>query len=112
LVPLVEGESCRRRTVAGGASRGVVGCFSWNSCLDLTSAGWWRSERTTWTRARLARSRKDEALPPREAICRIVRLDAVSYQSWLELQDQLHRNICRRRTLVAIGTHDPDAVRG
>lgn len=34
------------------------------------------------------------------------------YKSFIELQDQLHRNLCRQRTLVAIGTHDLDAVEG
>lgn len=29
-----------------------------------------------------------------------------SKDSFIELQDKLHQNICRRRTLVAIGTHD------
>ena len=28
------------------------------------------------------------------------------YKSCIDLQDKLHQNICRRRTLVAIGTHD------
>lgn len=28
------------------------------------------------------------------------------------LQDKLHQNICRRRTLVAIGTHDLDTIEG
>mmetsp|Transcript_5557 Transcript_5557/g.16373 ORF Transcript_5557/g.16373 Transcript_5557/m.16373 type:complete len:639 (+) Transcript_5557:165-2081(+) len=28
------------------------------------------------------------------------------YKSFIDLQDKLHQNICRRRTLVAIGTHD------
>lgn len=28
------------------------------------------------------------------------------YESFIDLQDKLHQNICRRRTLVAIGTHD------
>jgi phenylalanyl-tRNA synthetase beta chain len=26
--------------------------------------------------------------------------------------DKLHENICRRRTLVAIGTHDLDTIEG
>jgi len=29
-----------------------------------------------------------------------------AYNSFLDLQDKMHHNICRRRTLVAIGTHD------
>ena len=28
------------------------------------------------------------------------------YKSFIDLQDKLHQNICRRRTIVAIGTHD------
>ncbi|KAJ5074980.1 phenylalanine--tRNA ligase beta subunit [Anaeramoeba ignava] len=32
------------------------------------------------------------------------------FQSFIDLQDKLHQNICRRRTLVAIGTHDLDTL--
>ena len=32
------------------------------------------------------------------------------YASFIDLQDKLHQNICRRRTLVAIGTHDLDTI--
>ena len=46
------------------------------------------------------------------AIMRDVTFDADSYASFLDLQDKLHMNICRRRTLVAIGTHNLDAVEG
>jgi hypothetical protein len=31
---------------------------------------------------------------------------------FIELQDKLHENICRKRTLVAIGTHDLDTIQG
>ena len=31
--------------------------------------------------------------------------------SFLDLQDKLHFNICRRRSLVAIGTHNLNAVK-
>ncbi len=34
-----------------------------------------------------------------------------SYDSFIELQDKLHQNICRKRTLVAIGTHDLDTLK-
>mmetsp|Transcript_6560 Transcript_6560/g.5890 ORF Transcript_6560/g.5890 Transcript_6560/m.5890 type:complete len:320 (-) Transcript_6560:663-1622(-) len=34
------------------------------------------------------------------------------YESFIDLQDKLHHNICRKRTLVAIGTHDLDSVKG
>jgi phenylalanyl-tRNA synthetase beta chain len=33
-----------------------------------------------------------------------------SYQSFIKLQDKLHQNLCRNRTLVAIGTHDLDTI--
>jgi phenylalanyl-tRNA synthetase beta chain len=46
------------------------------------------------------------------AILRNVTLDQDRYESFIDLQDKLHQNICRRRTLVAIGTHDYDTVKG
>lgn len=44
------------------------------------------------------------------AILRNVTFTPDSYQSFLDLQDHLHRNICRRRSLVSIGTHDLDKL--
>ena len=35
-----------------------------------------------------------------------------SYNSFIDLQDKLHHNICRRRTLVSMGTHDLDTIQG
>ncbi|KAJ2238199.1 phenylalanine--tRNA ligase subunit beta [Coemansia sp. RSA 1722] len=46
------------------------------------------------------------------AILRGIKLNAERYQSFIDLQDKLHQNLCRRRTLVAIGTHDLDTVQG
>jgi len=46
------------------------------------------------------------------AILRDVTFDPERYASFIDLQDQLHRNLCRQRTLVAIGTHDLDSVEG
>lgn len=43
---------------------------------------------------------------------RNVTLDKDAYDSFIELQDKLHNNICRKRTLVAIGTHDLDTIKG
>lgn len=37
-----------------------------------------------------------------------VKMDEISLASFIDLQDKLHQNIGRRRTLVAIGTHDLD----
>jgi len=34
-----------------------------------------------------------------------------SYKSFIDLQEKLHANICRRRSLASIGTHDADAIR-
>ncbi len=45
------------------------------------------------------------------AILRGTTFNAARYASFIDLQDKLHNNICRKRTLVAIGTHDMDAVR-
>uniref|UniRef100_A0A0N5AYP4 Phenylalanine--tRNA ligase beta subunit n=1 Tax=Syphacia muris TaxID=451379 RepID=A0A0N5AYP4_9BILA len=46
------------------------------------------------------------------AILRDVTLDSDAYASLIDLQDKLHQNICRKRTLVAIGTHDYDTIKG
>lgn len=44
------------------------------------------------------------------AILRNVKFTPRSYASFMDLQDKLHQNICRRRQLVAIGTHDLDTL--
>ena len=44
------------------------------------------------------------------AVLRGVKLDAASYNSFIDLQDKLHQNLCRHRTLVAIGTHDLSTI--
>ncbi|CAA7259882.1 unnamed protein product [Cyclocybe aegerita] len=44
------------------------------------------------------------------AILRNIKFTPRSYASFIELQDKLHQNICRRRQLVAIGTHDLDTL--
>ena len=46
------------------------------------------------------------------AILKDVTFTQERYDSFIELQDQLHRNLCRQRTLVAIGTHDMDTIEG
>ena len=37
--------------------------------------------------------------------------DDVKYDSFIKLQEKLHFNICRKRELVAIGTHDLDTLK-
>ncbi|CAF3269906.1 unnamed protein product [Rotaria socialis] len=44
------------------------------------------------------------------AVLRNITFDADSYNSFIKLQDKLHQNLCRNRTLVAIGTHDLDTI--
>ncbi|KAG4300834.1 hypothetical protein PCANB_002894 [Pneumocystis canis] len=34
------------------------------------------------------------------------------YESFISLQDKLHSNICKNRSLVSIGTHDLDTIQG
>jgi phenylalanyl-tRNA synthetase beta chain len=46
------------------------------------------------------------------AILKDVTFTPERYASFIDLQDQLHRNLCRQRTLVAIGTHDLDSIEG
>ncbi|CAC5404572.1 unnamed protein product [Mytilus coruscus] len=46
------------------------------------------------------------------AVLRNIKFTPDSYRSFIDLQDKLHHNLCRRRTLVAIGTHDLDTIQG
>ena len=46
------------------------------------------------------------------AILRNVKFTQARYESFIALQDKLHQNLARQRTLVAIGTHDLDAIKG
>ncbi|KAK0134295.1 Phenylalanine--tRNA ligase beta subunit [Merluccius polli] len=46
------------------------------------------------------------------AVLRDVSFTQERYDSFMELQEKLHQNVCRKRTLVAIGTHDLDTVLG
>lgn len=46
------------------------------------------------------------------AILRGVKFDPMRYKSFIDLQDKLHQNICRKRTYVAIGTHDMSTLQG
>ncbi|KAL5108206.1 Phenylalanine--tRNA ligase beta subunit [Taenia crassiceps] len=44
------------------------------------------------------------------AVLRDIKFDKRRYASFIDLQDKLHQNIGRRRSLVAIGTHDLDTL--
>lgn len=46
------------------------------------------------------------------AILRNIKFTQARYESFIALQDKLHQNIARQRTLVAIGTHDLDTIKG
>ncbi|KAF7715168.1 Phenylalanine--tRNA ligase beta subunit [Penicillium ucsense] len=46
------------------------------------------------------------------AILRGVKFDKARYASFIALQDKLHQNLARQRTLVSIGTHDLDTIKG
>ena len=46
------------------------------------------------------------------AVLRDITFTPESYANFIELQEKLHSNICRKRTLVAIGTHDLDSIKG
>lgn len=46
------------------------------------------------------------------AVLRNIAFDKRRYKSFIDLQDKLHQNICRKRTYVAIGTHDLDTLSG
>nr|SVE75035.1 EOG090X03QT [Daphnia dolichocephala] len=46
------------------------------------------------------------------AVLRNIHFDQETFSSFIDLQDKLHQNLCRKRSLVAIGTHDLDTVQG
>lgn len=46
------------------------------------------------------------------AILRNIKFTKERYESFIALQDKLHQNLARQRTLVAIGTHDLDTLKG
>ena len=46
------------------------------------------------------------------AILRNITFDEARYESFIALQDKLHQNLARQRTLVSIGTHDLDTLKG
>lgn len=46
------------------------------------------------------------------AILRNVKFDQARYDSFIALQDKLHQNLARQRTLASIGTHDLDTLKG
>ncbi|TLS23965.1 hypothetical protein PpBr36_08266 [Pyricularia pennisetigena] len=46
------------------------------------------------------------------AILRNVKFTQSTYNSFMGLQEKLHANLARQRTLVAIGTHDLDTIKG
>jgi phenylalanyl-tRNA synthetase beta chain len=46
------------------------------------------------------------------AILRGIKFDKAKYDSFIALQDKLHQNLARQRSLVAIGTHDLSTLKG
>jgi phenylalanyl-tRNA synthetase beta chain len=46
------------------------------------------------------------------AVLRNIRFNENTYKNFIDLQEKLHQNLCRRRTLVSIGTHDLDTIQG
>jgi len=46
------------------------------------------------------------------AVLRNVTFTQENYDSFIDLQDKLHQNLARQRTLSSIGTHDLDSVQG
>ncbi|KAF1971997.1 phenylalanyl-tRNA synthetase beta chain [Bimuria novae-zelandiae CBS 107.79] len=45
-------------------------------------------------------------------VLRNIKLTQERYDSFIALQDKLHQNLARQRTLVSIGTHDLDTIKG
>uniref|UniRef100_A0A1A8U527 Elongation factor 1-beta n=1 Tax=Nothobranchius furzeri TaxID=105023 RepID=A0A1A8U527_NOTFU len=65
-------------------------------------------------RQRLIITKETAAVRPHAvaAVLRNITFTQERYDSFIELQEKLHQNICRKRSLVAIGTHDLDTISG
>nr|ALS04329.1 phenylalanyl-tRNA synthetase beta chain [Acartia pacifica] len=46
------------------------------------------------------------------AVLRNITFTKERYDSFIELQDKLHQNLARKRTLASVGTHDLDTIKG
>jgi len=46
------------------------------------------------------------------AVLKDISFTESSYNDFIDLQDKLHQNICRRRKYASIGTHDMDTIKG
>merc|ERR1712142_152620 len=46
------------------------------------------------------------------AVLRNITFTQDSYNSFIDLQDKLHHNIGRKRTIISMGTHDLDTIKG
>ena len=46
------------------------------------------------------------------AVLRGVTYNKMRYDSFIDLQDKLHQNLVRKRTLASVGTHDLDTIQG
>jgi len=46
------------------------------------------------------------------AVLRNVTFTKERYNSFIDLQDKLHQNLARKRTLASVGTHDLDTIKG
>ena len=46
------------------------------------------------------------------AVLRGVTYNKMRYDSFIDLQDKLHQNLARKRTLASVGTHDLDTIQG
>ena len=45
-------------------------------------------------------------------VIRNIKFDIARYNSFIDLQDKLHQNICRRRQFASMGTHDLSKIKG
>uniref|UniRef100_A0A8C7XLI9 Phenylalanine--tRNA ligase beta subunit n=1 Tax=Oryzias sinensis TaxID=183150 RepID=A0A8C7XLI9_9TELE len=69
---------------------------------------------TTGEVQRLIITKETAAVRPHAvaAVLRNITFTKERYDSFIELQEKLHQNVCRKRSLVAIGTHDLDTISG
>lgn len=78
---------------------------------DVSGRGLEFSVASIWTKQIFDQTMKVRPLVS-GAILRNIKFDKARYESFIALQDKLHQNLARQRTLVSIGTHDLDTIQG
>ncbi|KAK9171025.1 phenylalanine--tRNA ligase beta subunit [Cryptosporidium meleagridis] len=86
----------------------ALGCFTGNSNIPLFNLKPKGNDQKIIVKRNVAKVRPFILC----AILRDLSFNEDIYKSFIDYQEKLHNNICRKRSLVSIGTHDLDMIEG